>query len=252
MSGSASWRTPPSCSTTSPRTGARRPPGSEDLDIPRPSVYRLVQALLELGLIGEVQGEGGSRAVRLGSVWLSLADASAAAIAEHAGSQAALDALARATGHTAYVSVPRGASVVCLDWREGPDVSLLALRPGLALPVYAGAAGRAYFAYAPAGSQPGEDALADPFPAFTGRTLRTWAELRTDAEKVRARGYAISDEDVTPGIAALGLPVWSGTTLRAIVSVGGPRGAVLDSEDLSVRALTEAARQIAAALAARS
>ena len=188
---------------------------SDRSGLPRASVYRLVDAL---GTIGLTEPRPGGQ-VGLSLRWLRLADASSAAMTEWAGADAILDELADRTGQTAFLSLPRTDSALCIRWAQGGGIGLLILRPGRSLALHAGAAGRLCLAY----RDDLEDVLARaPFPRFTARTLTTAAELRTDVRSTRDQGYSVSDQDVTEGIGALGAAVFdSSGNLAAAVSIGG-------------------------------
>lgn len=190
---------------------------SLELNIPRPSVYRLVDGLQAIELV-EPAGDG---AVRLSRRWLHLADASLDGLSEWRGAGEVLDRLVEQTGQTAYLSVPRGGRAVCIRWAQGRGIEVLALRPGGVLPFHAGAAGRVLLAHLP--DDEAEAALAAaPFAAFTPSTLTTADALREDTDLTRSRGYCLSVEDVTPGIAALGVPVRDATgTVIGALSIGG-------------------------------
>jgi DNA-binding IclR family transcriptional regulator len=64
------------------------------------------------------------------------------------------------------------------------------------------------------------------------------------------QGFAVSDEDVTPGIASLGAPVFDYTgEIRAALSVGGMKQLVLgDDYERIVELLVAGARDVSAAL----
>ena len=123
-----------------------------------------------------------------------------------------LDGLAASTGQTVFLCVPRGREgggqeAVCIDCAQGQAFNVLLLKPGRALPLYAGAEGRVTLAY---GVADVEQYLAGaPFTAYNARTLITAEELRSDIAETRDRGFSISDEDVTDGIGALGPGEWS-------------------------------------------
>lgn len=187
------------------------------LDLPRPTVYRLGDALAQAGLAETLPG---SR-LALTRRWLRLGDAARASMSEWRMARPILDALAESTGQTVFLSVRRGDEAVCIDWTPGQALNVLLLKPGRALPLYAGAAGRASLAF---GVDDVESYLEQaPFPAYTKRTLTTAAKLRRDVAATRDRGYAISDEDVTEGIGALGAPVRTSRTgaFAGVVSVAG-------------------------------
>ena len=190
---------------------------AEGIDTPRPTVYRLSDALAQAGLTEAVPG---SR-IKLSQRWLRLGDAARAAMGEWQLARPILDDLAAATGQTVFLSVPRGDEAVCIDWSQGRAINVLLLKPGRFLPLYAGAEGRATLAF---GLDHIDDYLARaPFNAYNDRTLTTAAKLRRDVAQTRARGYAISDEDVTDGIGALGAPLWTSRTpsFAGTLSVAG-------------------------------
>ena len=61
-----------------------------------------------------------------------------------------------------------------------------------------------------------------------GEYSRYWWRTSVALAEVRAKGYAVSDEDVTLGIAALGTPIFDHTgAIRAALSISGVRPAIL-------------------------
>jgi IclR family acetate operon transcriptional repressor len=214
---------------------------SEHIDMPRASVYRLTEALVQARLV-EVGADG---KVRASLRCLRLGDAARAGLQEWSAARSVLDVLSDLTGQTTYLSVPDGLRALCIDWSRGRGISVLALKPGRTLPLHAGAAGRATLAFRPDSL---EDYLRDaPFPAFTVHTLTTAEQLTADVEGIRARGYSVSDEDVTIGIGALGVPVWAADgSLKGSLSLAGLIGDVRDRQAELVQALTESAARLTA------
>jgi IclR family acetate operon transcriptional repressor len=197
---------------------------AEEIGMPRPSVYRLADALSQSRLVETTSDGKLSVSLR----WLKLSDAARSGMREWSHARPYLDALAGRTGQTIYLSVPQGDRAICIDWSPGRALSVLALKPGRTLPLYAGAAGRVTLAYR---ADSLEDFLrAAPFPAFTEHSLCGAEELRADVVGIRSRGYSVSDEDVTLGIGALGAPV----TNRAGAFAGAVSLAGL-AEDLRAR-----------------
>ena len=197
---------------------------AEQIGMPRPSVYRLADALTQTRLV-ESAPDG---KLRLSLRWLTLSDAARSGMREWSQARPILDGLADRTGQTVYLSVPRGDRAICIDWSPGRALNVLALKPGRSLPLYAGAAGRVTLAYRP---DPLEDyLLLAPFPPLTEHTLVTAPELRADVAEITTRGYSVSDEDVTLGIGALGAPLMgrNGMFLGALSLAGL-------AEDLRVR-----------------
>lgn len=189
---------------------------AEQVNMPRASVYRLTEALVQARLL-EVTSDG---RVRASLRCLRLGDSARAGLVEWSTARGVLDSLSDRTGQTTYLSVPVADRAMCIDWSRGRGISVLALKPGRFLPLYAGAAGRVTLAYR---SDPLEDYLRfAPFASFTPQTLITAEDLRTDVGATRSRGFSVSDEDVTSGIGALGVPLLApdGSFLAALSLAG--------------------------------
>jgi DNA-binding IclR family transcriptional regulator len=107
---------------------------AEEIGMPRPSVYRLADALTQTRLV-EAASDG---KLRLSLRWLKLSDAARSGMQEWSHARPLLDELASQTGLTIYLSVPRADRAICIDWSPGRALSVLALKPGRSLPLYAG------------------------------------------------------------------------------------------------------------------
>jgi IclR family acetate operon transcriptional repressor len=212
---------------------------AEAIDVPRPTVYRLAGGLEAIDLLASLP----DGRVELSKRWLRLADASRAGMREWRQAGDALARLADETGQTAFLSVPRGEQAVCVDWAQGRGIDVLILRPGRSLPLHAGAAGRALLAFGP--EEAFESFVArGPFERFTAATLTSEQELREDAAQTRARGFSLSDQDVTLGIGAIGVPVRNSTgRTYGCLSIGGLAEEIAAGIDAHVPVLLrEAAR----------
>jgi len=213
---------------------------AEQIGMPRPSLYRLSDALAQARLV-EPTADG---RLRVSLHWLRLADAARAGMTEWSGARMVLDDLASSTGQTVYLSVPRADEAVCIDWSRGRGVSVLALKPGRTLPLYAGAAGRVTLAFRP---EPLEEYLQGaPFRPLTEHTLTRARELRADVAAIRNRGYSVSDEDVTPGIGALGVPLTNAGTFRGALSIAGLAEELRAERDAFIAALVASAARLSA------
>ena len=147
---------------------------AEYVDTPRSSVYRLGDALRDAAMIEQVPDAH----LRLSLRWLRLADAARAGMSEWDGARTVLDELAGATRQTVFLTVPRANEAICIDWARGEAINVLLLKPGRALPLYAGAAGRVTLAFGR--DDPTAYLAKAPFEAYTDRTLTTAAKLRKD------------------------------------------------------------------------
>jgi DNA-binding IclR family transcriptional regulator len=219
---------------------------AELIDEPRTTTYRLLRSLEALDLV-----ESGSQpgSYRLGWKLMRLGAAVVERLDERQAALPVMERVHERVGETVFLLVRRDRNAVCIERLEGLRVQSLALRLGGSLPLHVGAGPRALLAWEP--EEAWEAYVADgglDVPA--DGTPMTRASLHRELTETRARGYAISDEDVTPGIASLGAPIFDYTgTVRAALSIGGMKSLVLgDDRDDFVRLLVDGAREISRAL----
>ncbi|WP_257013661.1 IclR family transcriptional regulator [Rhodococcus sp. ACPA4] len=120
-----------------------------------------------------------------------------------------------------YLVVPDGARAMCLDLIESSrPVRVMSLSVGRSLPLFIGGAPLALLAELEDTSLP-KVLATGPLSTPLGDEV-TEEELRSVLVQTRKRGYAISLEDVTPGVAALGACIFdrSGRPVAAL-SFGG-------------------------------
>lgn len=213
---------------------------------PRSSVYRLLAGLREIELV-----EPGSRrgTYRLGLKLLRLSGAVVSRFDERRAALPAMDRLHEETEETVFLSIPRAREGVCIERIDGRWVQSMALTLGGGLPLHIGAGPRSLLAFA--GRPAWMEYLAGgTLESFTPHSLTDPEPLLADLEATRERGYAISDEDVVVGMAALGAPIFDYRgELRAAISFSGPKPGVLgERREANVRAIVAAARDISRGL----
>lgn len=210
-------------------------------DISRSTVYRILDGLVDVGL---AVADSEAR-YSLSLTWLSLADAARAAMEEWSDAADVLRRITAGSTMTSYLTVRSGMETVCIECAQGHGAEATILRPGRTLPLYAGAAGRVVLAYS-------DDAMVErflaaaPFPAYNEHTLTTAAALREDVATIRERGYAISDEDVTLGVGAVGVPLFRDGDEYAVgaLSAGGFADEVRRSGDELLALLRQGAAEL--------
>ena len=219
---------------------------SELLHEPRTTVYRLLSGLQALEMV-----EGGARAgtYRLGWRLHRLGSAVIERLDERQAALPVMERIHERTGETVFLCVRRGDEAVCIERIDGLRVQSLALRLGGSLPLHLGAGPRALLAWESRGEW---NAYVErrPLEAMTEKTPTTRKALFAELERSLERGYAVSAEDVTHGIASLGAPVFDYTgRTRAAISIGGLRRLLLeDMHEEAVALLLVGAREISAAL----
>ena len=219
---------------------------AELLDEPRTTTYRLLRSLEALDLV-----EPGSQpgAYRLGWKLMRLGAAVVERLDERQAALPVMERIHERIGETVFLLVRRDDDAVCIERLEGLRVQSLALRLGGSLPLHAGAGPRVLLAWEP--REAWDDYIrAVKLDALTERTPTTKAALFRELEDTLAPGYAVSDEDVTPGVASLGAPIFDYTgNVRAALSIGGMKSLILGEERRAfVELIVEGAREISSAL----
>lgn len=187
------------------------------VDEPRPSVYRIVSALEQAGLVR--RSEDGR--VELGTRILHLGEAAADALMDREILAGQLNAIQRQLGLTASFWIPRKETAVCLEQVDATDVDLYELSSGRILPLYAGAASHVLLAFQP------EEVLdsvlgAAPYHPLSSRTPLEADTLRKHVKETRRQGWRLEVNEVVDGIAAISFPVLNpdGTVFGSLTAAG--------------------------------
>lgn len=106
------------------------------------------------------------------------------------------------TGGTAHLVIPSYRSVLCLVHRAGGPNARPQLRE--LMPAHATAAGLVLLAYR---DRWRENMLEQPLEALTPRTIIVPDGIRALAEKIRARGHSVEDQQFLPALRSVAVPV---------------------------------------------
>jgi DNA-binding IclR family transcriptional regulator len=195
---------------------------AEALGLPRSTAHRLVAGLAAVGLI---QREGASGRYVLGTLMGELAGGPAAwqQLMVHCRPQ--MDALRNASGETVALHVLHAERRVLLDQSESlHEHRWVYSNPRVPMPLHAGAAAKMLLALLPEADM-NRLVRRDRLVAFTRNTPRDRALLAREIARIRMRRYAISAQEVSPGIASIAVPVlaepWAGQPF-AVMSLTGP------------------------------
>ncbi|TML47743.1 MAG: IclR family transcriptional regulator [Actinobacteria bacterium] len=154
---------------------------------------------------------------RLGLRIVQLANALLARLDVRAVARPHLEELVRVTGETATLSVPGEEDAVTIDFVSGSHQIQPVSRLGRPSVAYATSAGKVMLAFS------GRTLPAEPYRAYTPRTITDSKALVREIERVRERGYAQAIEEREPGLSAIAVPVRSSRgELDAIVALQGP------------------------------
>jgi IclR family acetate operon transcriptional repressor len=108
----------------------------------------------------------------------------------------------RETGETANLSILAPPNAIYIDQVDGTRAVRMLARIGAAVPAHASAAGKAMLAHSPATSL-----AAPPLAALTPRTITTPAALERELDAIRARGWALDDEEHETGLGCVAAPI---------------------------------------------
>ncbi len=159
-----------------------------------------------------------------------------------------LEWLSRETTEDVYLGVRTGTQVIYVDKVEGAQSVRLNIGIGFPRPMHSTALGRIFLAY-------GGDGLLEQvvvvrgLPKITDHTVTDIEILRAELERVRARGFSISDGESVEGVCALAAPIrdHSGEVVAAL-SVSGVRSRIIGNQQFVVESLLKAAHQFQMAL----
>ena len=176
-----------------------------DTGLPYSTVHRLLQRLIQQRMV--VQKEANKRYL-LGPLAFELGVAASMSFDLREPCRRYLLPLAEEVGDTVYLTVRSGADAVCLDRYEGPSpVRVLTLEVGSRRPLGLGAGGLAMLAFLPEEEREG---MIVGLAAAGGQAKGglSESELRTAVARCRKNGYAFIRNQVTPGVSAVGVPLF--------------------------------------------
>jgi IclR family acetate operon transcriptional repressor len=194
---------------------------------------RLLMALERNGL---VQRDGRGR-FRPGEVFVSYAWRGGAEAGLITVAQPFLDRLGDATGETVNLGVASRGMVEQVAQVDSTYLIGGTNWVGLSVPLHCAALGKVLLAYGAAELPPGR------LTRRTSRTITSREALQADLAEVRRRGYAVTNEELEPGLVAVAAPVYrDGATVVAALSVSGPatRLARARIPAVAARCMTEA------------
>jgi IclR family transcriptional regulator, acetate operon repressor len=145
--------------------------------------------------------------------WRGGAEAGLVAVA-----QPFLEKLGKATGETINLAVTSNGMVEQIAQVDSTYMIGATNWVGLAVPLHCSALGKVMLAHGAAHLLPGQK-----LERRTDKTITTEVALKAELATVRARGYAVTDEELEPGLIAIAAPIhgYDGAVIAAL-SVSAP------------------------------
>jgi IclR family transcriptional regulator, acetate operon repressor len=153
-----------------------------------------------------------------GEMFVSFACRGGAEAGLVAVAQPFLDRLGKATGETVNLGVTSNGMVEQIAQVDSTYMIGGTNWIGLSVPLHCSALGKVLLAYGAAQFPP-----ASRLERRTSKTITTEAALKQDLAAVRGRGYAVTDEELEPGLIAIAAPVHGADgAVVAALSVSAP------------------------------
>jgi DNA-binding IclR family transcriptional regulator len=219
---------------------------AERVNLPRPTVYRLLGTLESIGLVEKTDDGGwavGYELIRLGRS----ADRSLALVAR---AQPTLEALMQQTRETAMLAIGRGAfDVDVISHVDAPNLLGTAQWVGRSVAPHASAAGKLLLAALPAEERVRHISQMS-FERFTGATITDAHAFAHELDAVARHGYATTVDEIEQGLSGIAAPTLRPDgSIDAIVGIYGPTARVIDAAGpANTDAVLSAARRLAADL----
>ncbi|MDN3353923.1 IclR family transcriptional regulator [Actinomadura sp. DC4] len=206
----------------------------QELGYPKSSLYALLRTLVQLGWV-ETDPTGtlyriGMRALLVGASYI---DGDPVVGMAHE----TLEWLAEATGETVHFGRLDDVDVVDLSSRPSRHDLRPVVRVGRRMPAYSTALGKALLA------DRTDPALPAELERQTEHTITDHDALAKDLRRVRERGYAVDNEENSPGICCFGVVLRLQRPARDAISVSIPTMRLTDAAEREIPALLMRARE---------
>lgn len=215
------------------------------LDLPRASVFRMLQTLEQGGFVERAQ-DGVSYKLGLAVLRLGFELLASMELTEYG--RPVIEELRDRSGYSAHIVVRDAREVVFIAKAAGRSAMFHSIQVGARLPAHATVLGRLLLADLDmaALSQLYPDT---PLPSYTPQTPTTLARLKELIEQVRAQGYGVSMGGFETGISTIAAPVFNDRgEVAAAISISVPSQQV---DDQALLPLVEMVKSAAAQLTGR-
>ena len=191
---------------------------SREIKLAKPTVYRFLLTLQELGYARRVENDRWAITLRMFNVGSRALDH----LDLHTAARPVAEDLSEALGETIHMGVLDGDSAVYVMKIESKYQIRMYSRVGRRMPLYCTSIGKVLLAYL--GGDEREAALkgVELLP-MTKNTITARAALDAEIAAIRGQGYALDNEEREEGLHCIGAPIFDHTgTVVAALSVSWP------------------------------
>lgn len=193
---------------------------SQALDIPVPSLWRLLGVLKEMGY---VLFDSERKTYRLGFKFFYLGNMAMSRMAFRSEAEGYLKQMVEKTGETAELSARVKDQLILMEQLEGPDAVRLFSRVGSAYPYFhATAPGKVYLAHVEKSRLAGIMGRMG-LPKITDHTITRLEVLEDELEGVLENGFASDFEEMRMGVSRIAAPVYDkNSAVAACIGIAAP------------------------------
>jgi DNA-binding IclR family transcriptional regulator len=185
--------------------------------LPRASVFRMLQTLEQAGYLERVGEPGMHPSYRLGVAVLRLGFEFLASMELTEQGRPVIESLSDACGYSSHIVVRDGRDVVFVAKALGRHATFHAIQVGARLPAHATVLGRVLMGGA--SLQEIEQLYANlPMKAYTANTPTTPQALKAVIDEAQAAGYAVSQGGFESGISTIAAPVFNEDKLPLLIT----------------------------------
>lgn len=177
---------------------------SPKLDLPKPTVHRLMLLLEDIGFL---QREPGSKRFVVGHRATTMALETLINPPNKGERHAVLQALVEEIQETCNLTVLTGNEVVYIDRVECHWPLRTHFHIGSRVPIHCGASGKLFLSLMPAAKRSRLLRMA-PLKKYTDKTVIDPAKIEVELKRIRAKGIGIDVEEFVSGLIGLSVPVF--------------------------------------------
>ena len=219
---------------------------ADQTGLPKSTCYRLIGTLKKKGLV-DLDKE--PNRYRLGMALLRFHDIITDSLDLVRIARPYLHRLTEISGETAQLIQKNNNVAICVEKTDSPAALMVRPDKGTIIGLHSGASGKAILAFLPEPEQKKIIAKAG-LKKLGPKTITDPVELQKKLNQIKEQGYAVSHEEIYPGVAALAVPIFdAGNRVVASICVAGPKERFIDEKIKAlVGPVTDSARSISAKL----
>jgi len=176
---------------------------SRALNLPKPTGYRLAQALVSAGF---VQKDPLTNRYLIGANFEHIALNALKHGAGHSSRRLLMNQLADRLGARVNFTLLKSGNLSFVEWVDSTAPLRVDIRADAPMPVHGSASGKLLLAFGPEELQ-AHFLRTAPYERFTDNTITSAEGLDQEMKKIRKRGHSEDNEELLPGVVCVAVPV---------------------------------------------